>query len=313
MKNTSEKDFLELTKEEALALYDKSLGDLLGIAANVRKKHKGNKVKICSIINAKSGQCSEDCKYCAQSSFNNTKVEVYPLKTPETIVDCAKNAINKQAGCFGIVSSGNYLNEEEIDALCNAFRENPNIGKISVSIGRLTETILVKLKRAGINKIHHNLETSENYFPNVCTTHTFSERVETIKRAKALGFKICCGGLFGLGESRKDRVDLAFTLKELGVESVPMNFFIPIAGTPLEKTEKLKPEEILKTIAIYRIILPKQDIIICGGREINLKEMQSQIFNAGANGMMSGGYLTTAGRDVSEDMKMIEDLGLEIE
>lgn len=317
MKHTTdevlEKEFLEILPQEALELFDKSLEDLFSIAVKLREKSKGNKVKICSIINAKSGQCSENCKYCAQSSFNNTKVDVYPLKNPETIVDCAQNAINKQAGCFGIVSSGNYLNEEEIDALCDAFRKNPNVGKISVSIGRLTEAILVKLKRAGINKIHHNLETSEKHFPNICTTHSYKERVDTIKLAKKLGFKICSGGLFGIGESRKDRIDLAFTLKELEVESVPMNFFIAIAGTPLENIKPLEKEEILKTIAVYRILLQKQDIIICGGREVNLKEMQSQIFSAGANGMMSGGYLTTEGNDITDDMRMLEELGLEIE
>lgn len=303
----------KVTKEEALKLYDFELEELLFAASQVRKLNKGRKVKICSIINAKSGQCGENCKFCAQSAFNNTKVEVYPLKTPETIVDCANSAIDKKAGCFGIVSSGNYLNEEEIDALCDAFKENPNVGKISVSIGKLTENVLVKLRRAGINKIHHNLETSENYFPNICTTHTFAERVETIKRAKALGFKICCGGLFGIGESPRERIELAFTLKELDVESVPMNFFIPVKGTPLENTKKLSPEEILKTISIFRLILPVQDIIICGGREVNLRDLQSMIFQAGANGMMSGGYLTTGGRDQQTDLKMIEDLGLEIE
>lgn len=303
----------QISKEDALKLYDLPLEDLLYAASKIRIKHKSNKVKICSIINAKSGQCGENCKFCAQSSFSNTDIDVYPLKRPETIVDCAKNAIDNKAGCFGIVSSGNYLDEDEVDALCKAFRENPDVGKISVSIGRLSENILVKLKRAAINKIHHNLETSENFFPNICTTHTFAERVETIKRAKRLGFRICSGGLFGIGESRKDRVELAFALKELAVESVPMNFFIAIKGTPLENAAKLPPEEILKTIAVYRIILPQQDIMVCGGREVNLNDLQSMIFGAGANGMMSGGYLTAGGRDIDTDLKMIEDLGLEIE
>lgn len=302
-----------ITKEEALKLYNLELEDLLFAASKVRKNNKGGKVKICSIINAKSGQCGENCKFCAQSAFSNTNVEVYPLKTPDTIVDCAKNAIDKKAGCFGIVSSGNYLNEEEIDVLCDTFKKNPNVSKISVSIGRLTESVLVKLRRAGVNKIHHNLETSERFFPNICTTHTFAERVETIKKAKALGFKICSGGLFGIGESPADRIDLAFVLKELEVESVPMNFFIPIKGTPLENVKRLSPEEILKTISIFRLILPQQDIMICGGREVNLRDLQAMIFQAGANGMMSGGYLTTGGRDQETDLKMIEDLGLEVE
>lgn len=303
----------DINKEEALKLYEADLEELLFAASKVRKAHKGKKVKICSIINAKSGQCCEDCKFCAQSVFSKSDIKVYPLKTPETIVDCAKNAIEKKAGCFGIVSSGNYLKEDEIEPLCKAFRENPNVSKISVSIGRLTENILVKLRRAGINKIHHNLETSEKFFPEICSTHTYAERVETIKKAKALGFKICSGGLFGIGESRQDRIDLAFALKALDVESVPMNFFIALKGTPLENAQKLSPEEILKTISVFRIILPKQDIMICGGREVNLRDLQPMIFQAGANGMMSGGYLTTGGRDQEADIKMIEDLGLEVE
>lgn len=303
----------EFSKEEALKLYNAELEELLFAASRVRKLNKDRKVKICSIINAKSGQCGENCKFCAQSAFNNADIEVYPLKAPETIVDCAKNAIDKKAGCFGIVSSGNYLNEEEIDALCDAFKENPNVSKISVSIGKLSENVLVKLRRAGINKIHHNLETSERFFTNICTSHTYGDRVENIKRAKALGFKICSGGLFGIGESLRDRIDLAFALKELEVDSVPMNFFIPIKGTPLENAAKLPPEEILKTISIFRLILPKQDIMICGGREVNLRDLQAMIFQAGANGMMSGGYLTTGGRERAADLKMIEDLGLEIE
>lgn len=311
MKKILEKE--QITKKEALSLYELELEELFAAASKIKEASKGKKVKICSIINAKSGKCSENCKYCAQSVFNNTNVENYPLKEPKVIVDSARSAIGKKAGCFGIVSSGNYLNEKEIDSLCDAFRQNPNVSKISLSIGRLSENILIKLRRAGINKIHHNLETSESFFPNICTTHTFAERVGTIKKAKALGFKICSGGLFGIGESRQDRIDLAFTLKELEPESVPMNFFIPIKGTPLENMEPLPPEEILKTISIFRLILQKQDIIICGGREVNLKGLQYMVFQAGANGIMSGGYLTTSGNDQLTDIKMIEDLGLEVE
>ena len=307
------KEIFDITKEEALTLYEADIDELLFTASTVRKRHKGTKIKLCSIINAKSGHCSEDCKFCAQSSFSKTGVAVYPLKSPETIIDCAKNAFNKKAGCFGIVSSGNYLNDKEIETLCKAFKENSNVSKISVSIGRLSQDILVKLRRAGINKIHHNLETSERFFPHICTTHTFTERVETLKKAKNLGFKICSGGIFGIGENRQDRIDLAFALKEIAVDSVPMNFLIPIKGTPLENAPEITPDEILKTIAVFRIILQKQDIMICGGREANLRDLQSMIFQAGANGMMSGGYLTAPGRDMETDKKMIADLGLEIE
>ncbi|MCL2484486.1 MAG: biotin synthase BioB [Endomicrobia bacterium] len=300
----------QITKDEALLLFELDIEDLFYAASKIRKNHKGNKVKICSIINAKSGQCEQDCKFCAQSAFNKTEAAVYPLIEPEKIALSADNAL-ENAQCFGIVSSGNYLNEKEIDSLCKMFKNYKNVEKLSVSIGRLSDEILSKLKKAGIKKIHHNLETSENFFPNICSTHSYNERVDTIKRAKALGFKICAGGLFGIGESFRDRVELAFTLKELDVESVPMNFFISVKGTALEEIKALSAIEILKTISIFRLILQKQDIIICGGREVNLRDLQSMIFPAGANGTMSGGYLTTGGRDIETDLKMIEDLGLE--
>ena len=305
-----------VSKEDALRLFNLEvidLEDLLWAATKIRKKYKGDKVKICSIINAKSGQCGEDCKFCAQSAFNKTEVQVYPLVSADIVKESADKAMAAGAACFGIVSSGNYLNEKEIDLLCDMFKSYKNAENLSVSIGRLSDETLLKLKKAGIKKVHHNLETSGEFFPKICSTHTFAERVDTIKRAKALGFKVCAGGLFGIGETVKDRVELAFTLKELDVESVPMNFFIPVKGTALEGVKPLSPLEILKTISIFRLILQKQDIIICGGREVNLRDLQSMIFLAGANAMMSGGYLTTNGRDIKTDLKMVKDLGLEID
>ncbi|MCL2145190.1 MAG: biotin synthase BioB [Endomicrobia bacterium] len=301
-----------VSKEDALRLFNLELEDLLYAATKIRKKYKGNKVQICSIINAKSGQCGEDCKFCAQSAHNNAEVKVYPLVEPSQIAKSADKAF-ENAKCFGIVSSGNYLNEQEAASLCGFFAGYEQTGKLSVSVGRLSDDILIKLKEAGIKKIHHNLETSREFFPKICSTHGYDERVDNIKRAKALGFKVCAGGIFGIGESQSDRINLAFTLKDLDVDSIPMNFFIPVKGTSLEKTKPLSAVEILKTISIFRLILQKQDIIICGGREVNLRDLQSTIFQAGANGMMSGGYLTAGGRDIETDMQMIKDLGLEID
>lgn len=302
----------EISKEEALLLFNFEIEDLCYAATKIRKKYKGDKVKICSIINAKSGQCGEDCKFCAQSAHNKTEVEVYPLIESVKIASSADKAL-ENAACFGIVSSGNYLNEKETDSLCDMFKRYKNVEKLSVSIGRLSDENLLKLKNAGIIKVHHNLETSGEFFPKICTTHSRDERINTIKRAKALGFKICSGGLFGIGESLRDRIELAFTLKSLDVDSVPMNFFIPVKGAALEGAKPLLPAEILKIIALFRLILQKQDIIICGGRETNLRDLQSMVFFAGANAVMSGGYLTTAGRNVETDLKMINDLGMEIE
>jgi biotin synthase len=302
----------QISKEESLKLFDYELEDLLFASSKIRKKYKGNKVKVCSIINAKSGQCSQDCKFCAQSAFNKTDVKVYPLLNKEKIKEVSYKAL-ENVGCFGIVSSGNSLNEQEIENLCQMFKEHKKVSHLGVSIGKISDEAFIKLKNSGITKIHHNLETSENFFPNICSTHSYQERVQTLKKAKEHGFKLCCGGLFGIGESLKDRVDLAFTLKEINSDSVPMNFFMPIKGTALEHLPTMQPVEILKTIAIFRIILQTPDIMICGGREMHLRDLQSWIFQAGANGMMTGGYLTTNGRDISKDKQMVKDLDMQLE
>jgi biotin synthase len=302
----------QINKHDALKLFDLEIEDLCLAASKIRKKYKDNKVKICSIINAKSGQCSEDCKFCAQSSFNKTDVKVYPLLDTEKIKDVSEKGL-KNVGCFGIVSSGNSLNDNEIDKLCEMFKKHKKPSHLGVSIGRISDESFCKLKDAGIKRMHHNLETSANFYPNICSTHSYQERMDTLKRAKKFGFELCSGGLFGIGESLKDRVDLAFTLKEIGSDSVPMNFFMPIKGTALEHLPTMNPIEILKTIAIFRIILQTPDIMVCGGREIHLRDLQSWIFQAGANGMMTGGYLTTNGRDIVRDKQMINDLGLEFQ
>jgi biotin synthase len=302
----------QVNKYESLKLFDLEIEDLCLVAAKIRKKYKGNKVKVCSIINAKSGQCSQDCKFCAQSSFNKTDVKVYPLLDTEKIKEVSEKAL-ENVGCFGIVSSGNTLDDNEIDKLCEMFKRHKKSSHLGVSIGRISEENFRKLKDAGIKRMHHNLETSENFYPNICSTHSYQERIDTLKRAKKFGFELCSGGLFGIGERLKDRIDLAFTLKEIGSDSVPMNFFMPIKGTALEYLPTMNPVEILKTIAIFRIILQTPDIMICGGREISLRDLQSWIFLAGANGMMTGGYLTTNGRDIITDKKMINDLGLEFQ
>jgi biotin synthase len=302
----------QISKDDALTLFNLDIENLLFMSSKIRRKYKGNNVKVCSIINAKSGQCGQDCKFCAQSSFNKTNVKVYPLLDNNKIKEASYKAL-ENVGCFGIVSSGNSLNNQEIERLCQMFKEHTKVSQLGVSIGKIPDKTFIKLKNSGITKIHHNLETSENFYPNICSTHSYQERIETLKKAKKYGFKICCGGLFGIGESLKDRVDLAFTLKEIRSDSVPMNFFMPIKGTALQHLPALKPLEILKTIAIFRIILKTPDIMVCGGREMHLRDLQSWIFQAGANGMMTGGYLTTNGRDIIADRQMIKDLDMQLE
>jgi biotin synthase len=298
---------------DALDLEVVNFYELLFWANRIREKFKGNEIRLCGIINAKSGMCSEDCTFCAQSASHRTAAPVYPYVGGKAIVEGFKNASENGASCFGVVSSGNDFSNEDLEDLCKTAADIKGQNAVlSASIGKLSKDILIKLKDAGINKIHHNLETSRSYFPSVCSTHSYDDRIETIRLAKNAGFEVCSGGLFGIGEKFKDRVELALLLSELNVDSVPLNFLNPVPGTPLENSESLPAQEILRTIALFRFVLPEQDISVCGGREVNLGDLQSWIFMAGASGMMIGNYLTTAGRDIQKDLRMISDLGLEI-
>ncbi|MCL4479323.1 MAG: biotin synthase BioB [Deltaproteobacteria bacterium] len=305
-----------ITFDEAkeLSLIDNErLLDLFNTSNKMRLHYKGNEVNTCSILNAKSGLCPEDCNFCAQSVHHKTSAKVYPLLSAGTIIDKAKQADNIPAKGFSIVTSGYGIdNSDELEIIAQAVKgisEQTHFYGCA-SLGILTEHELNHLKESGLVKYHHNLETSRSFFPNVCTTHPYEDDIEAIGNAKRTGLKVCSGGIFGLGESWEDRIELAFTLKRLDVDSVPINFLNPVKGTPLEDVRNLTPLECLKVIAIYRLILPDKDIVICGGREVNLRDLQSMIFFAGANGMMLGGYLTTSGRPVETDLQMLKDLGL---
>lgn len=303
----------KINAEAALGLENQDLNSLLKEADRIRKHYKGTEVKLCSIVNAKSGDCTEDCKFCAQSSHNKAKIEKYPLLGFEKVEESFKKGCENKASCFGIVTSGRSLSENEIDEVCQmAEKLRGKKIQISVSLGVLEDKTLLKLKKSGINRIHHNIETSESYFPSICSTHTYQDKIKSILRAKKLGFEICSGVLFGLGESFAQRAEAAVALREIGASSIPMNFFNPIAGTALSGVSKLSEDEVLRTIAMFRFVLPEKDIRLCGGREGNLKTSQDKIFFAGANGMMVGGYLTYAGRTVEKDHKMITDCGMSI-
>jgi len=273
-------------------------------------------VILCSIINAKCGGCPEDCAFCSQSVHHQTDIASYPLLPSDEIIDTAKKAFSEGATEFSIVTSGRGISEEkEISSLAETFskfNENLNIPSCA-SLGLLDLDTALKFKAAGLKNYHHNLETAKSFFQNICSTHTYEESVDTVRIAKSAGFRVCSGGIFGMGESPRQRVELAFILKELDVDSIPMNFLNPIPGTPLESIPPLKPLEILKTIATYRFVFPKRDITICGGREINLRDLQALMFIAGANGTMLGNYLTTRGRASQEDLQMIKDLELEVD
>ncbi|MBI5893844.1 MAG: biotin synthase BioB [Deltaproteobacteria bacterium] len=297
-------------------LPDNRIFDILASTEKIRSHFKGAEVNLCSIVNAKSGLCQEDCSFCSQSSFYNTDVKTYPMLNSKSIIDAAINAAKNGAREFSIVTSGTGIDHgKDVDILVdaiNGMKENAALASLErcASLGITKRDVLLKLKDAGLESYHHNLETARSFFPNICTTHDYEDDVKVIRTAKELGFYVCCGGVFGLGESREQRVELAATLRELDIDSIPINFLNPRAGTPLEKANYLSPIECLKIIALYRFMLPKKDIVICGGRQVNLRDMQCLIFAAGANGMMIGNYLTTTGMPVEDDLNMIKDLGL---
>ena len=272
-------------------------------------------LQLCSIINAKSGRCLENCAFCAQSIHHQSSPPVYPLKSIDEILAGAEQAEKEGSHCYGIVTSGTKPSAgKEFDTIITALREIRLRYKIqpSASLGLLTDELAVALAEAGCSTYHHNLETARSFFPNICTTHDYEEDVETVRVAKRAGMKVCCGGILGLGESKEQRVELALTLRELDVDSIPLNFLNPIPGTPLEHQNVLTPMDCVRAIIMFRYFLHDKPINVCGGRETNLRELQSWIFMAGASGTMVGNYLTTSGRDREADMQMFSDAEVKI-
>ncbi len=308
-----------ITAAEALNLTTVTGTDryALFLAASQVKEHfVGNYVSLCSIINAKSGRCPENCAFCAQSSHHSSDVPIYPLVDEESLVAGAHAAEKCGSICYGIVTSGTSISQgEELDRICRSLqriRQETTIAP-SCSLGLLDEATAKILKAAGAETYHHNLETARSFFPEICTTHAYEEDVETVRAAKRSGMKVCSGGIFGLGESAAQRIEMALTLRELEVDSVPLNFLNPIPGTKLAAASNITPQECLITIAIYRLLLPERMITVCGGREKNLRDLQSWMFFAGASGTMIGNYLTTTGRNTDDDWQMLHDLELETE
>jgi len=299
---------------EILKLPDDEFLELLYFSNKLRIHFKDNNISLCSIINAKSGRCSENCAFCAQSAHFNTNIDVYDFLPSNTIEQKAKKIASYPIERFSIVTSGLSLNNpKDFKNLKESINKISRLSLIpGVSVGLQTKKQLLELKEAGLKEFHHNLETSREFFPTICTTHKYEEDIETIKFAKELGFYVCSGGIFGIGESIEDRVSLAFELKSLNVDSIPINFLIPIKGTPLENKKPLKPIEALKIIAMFRFVMPQKDIRVCGGREFVLKQFHPLVFFAGANGIMVSDYLTQKGRKIEDDIEMISDLGLKI-
>ncbi len=287
--------------------------DLLYWANYIRYNSFKNIVSICSIISVKQGRCSEDCRFCSQSSRYQTEIINFPLIEKRKIAEAVEKGKEYKSNCVGVVTSGYSLEgNDDFNRICDDAHElaRKNGPPVHTSIGTITSAMAKKLVSSGVEMINHNLETSEGYYENICSTHTYKDRVETIEIAKKAGLKICSGGIFGVGESVEDRLDLAFKLKELDVDAIPLNFLNPAKGTPSSSDKPLEPMEILKIIAVFRYILPGKELKVAGGREENLRDIQSWMFYAGANSTMIGDYLTTKGKLPEDDLQMIKDLGM---
>ncbi len=304
-----------LSESEALKLYElgkKNLFNVLAAACEIREQHKGNRVSLCAIINAKSGRCPENCSFCAQSAHHATEAPVYPLVSSKEMIGAAKEALDEGAHMFGIVTSGTEIDDPaEWQAILEAVSGIAASGmKACASLGMLDTPHADALRNAGLYRYHHNLETSRSFFHRICSTHDYEEDIQSVAIAKKAGLSTCSGGIIGLGEQMEHRIELALTLKELDVDSVPLNILNPIQGTPLAGAAPLHPLEILLSIALFRFILPDKDIKLCGGKEKNLRQLLPLSLIAGCNSLMTGNYLTTTGRDTRLDIEMIRDLGL---
>lgn len=304
----------KISYNEALSLIDMPLNMLLKAADEIREHFCSNIFDVCSIINAKSGKCSENCKFCAQSAHYKTNINEYPLLDKDKIVENALYMAEKGVLRFSIVTSGKALTDKDVEILAETIKEIKSKSDISIcaSLGLLSDSNFQKLKDAGLERVHNNLETSKNFFPNVCTTHSFDDKIKALKAALKSNLSVCSGGIIGLGETMQDRIDLAFSLAELGIKSVPVNILSPIKGTPFENNKPLQEEEILQTIAIFRFILPDAFIRLAGGRA-NLSDKGSRAFLSGANAVITGDMLTTSGISVDTDMQIIKNAGYIVE
>ncbi len=306
-----------LTREECLAVLqtpDEELLGLLGAAFTVRERYFGRTVRLQMLLNAKSGACQEDCSYCSQSSISTAEIERYGLLTHEQMVEGARRAAQAKAQRYCVVISGRSPLDREIDAIADAVRAIKREVPIQVccSLGLLNGDQARSLKAAGVDRINHNLNTSEAYHGAICTTHAFRDRLATIEEARAAGLEICSGGIIGMGERDDDIVDLAFALRDVKPHSIPLNMLYPVAGTPLGNRPTLTPQHCLKVLCLFRFLHPRTELRAAGGREFNLRSLQALALYP-ADSLFVGGYLTTPGQPAAEAWKMIEDLGFEVE
>lgn len=304
----------EITREEIfLLLQEEDKQALFNAAGEIRDKRAGRYFDTCSIINARSGRCSENCKWCAQSAIFPTHIDEYDLVEEQTCLKMARLNAEYGVNKFSFVTSGRALSDRNIERLCNyavKIREESGL-HLCASMGLLKKEQLQKLRDAGIKRYHCNLETSERYFPSLCTTHTYAEKIATIRAAQETGMEVCSGGIIGMGEKMEDRIDLALTLRQLGIKSIPLNILNPIPGTPLEGAGRMPDEEILTTIALFRFIHPEAYLRFAGGRML-IAHLETEAIQAGINAAIVGDLLTTVGSKVKEDMKKVKELGFSI-
>lgn len=306
-----------LTREEARAVLsapDEVLLDQLTAVYRVRQHYWGNRVRLHFLLNAQSGLCPEDCHYCSQSKVSTADIQKYPLLTKEKILNAAEQATKLQAGTFCMVISGRTPTESIFSKVLDAVQEVKAKYdlKICACLGLLSEEQTHRLAAAGVDRVNHNLNTSEDYHSQICTTHNLDDRVATVKHVKAAGITTCSGGIVGMGESDDDQIDLAFSLRKLEVTSVPVNFLIPIPGTPFAGLRELNPRRCLRILCLFRFLLPAQEIRIAGGREVHLRSLQPLGLYA-ANSIFIGDYLTTPGQAACSDLEMIRDAGFVLE
>ena len=301
-------------RAEAVRLASEDLDHLLNTADQVRRQRWGARVSFCAIVNARCGVCSEDCAFCAQSSHHDTDVSPFGLIDADAMVDAARRAGRAGAARMGIVTSGSAISGCELDDVCAAVARITDETGVApcASLGSLSPQAARSLRDAGLSRYHHNLETSERFFPHVCTSHTYEDRVRTVRVALDAGLEVCAGGLFGMGETWEDRIDLALALRELSVSSIPINFLMPVPGTPMGGRPLLSADDALRTIALFRMLSPEAEVRVCGGRDLVLGSSGDRIYQAGATGAMIGDYLTQPGGDPAADLKAARALGLEV-
>ena len=305
-----------MSLDDAIAVASVQGPELLELFASsnrIRRKFRGDSADLCSIINAKSGACPEDCHYCAQSSKSSAQIKTFPLLEKNVVIEKALEAKGGGARRFCIVTSGRKVSAGELDLIALMINEIRAAGLLPcATLGLLSEDELKLLKSSGLERFHHNIETSEKFFPEICSTHTYHDKMETIEAVKSSGLSLCSGGIFGLGESWQDRIDMAFALREIGPDSVPINFLTPIKGTRLGSREPLAPMDALKVISLFRFVMPDREIRVCGGRLQTLGELNSFIFFAGADGLLIGNYLTTLGRGYEDDLRLLGQMGIRL-